>query len=98
MKLGFEKTDIYASSENFETYINSDNNFQNIKINLDITTDKENYWNNATNFFTLVGYFAHMHQVDYFILLDDVQLSKQSWQVETVLKILPVIVVAYFTN
>ena len=48
MKLGFEKTDIYASSENFETYINSDNNFQNIKINLDITTDKRNYWNNAT--------------------------------------------------
>ena len=41
MKLGFEKTDIYASSENFETYINSDNNFQNIKINLDITTDKK---------------------------------------------------------
>ena len=32
MKLGFEKTDIYASSENFETYINSDNNFQNIKL------------------------------------------------------------------
>ena len=27
-----------------------------------------------------------MHQVDYFILLDDVQLSKQSWQVRNRIK------------
>ena len=37
-------------------------------------------------FLPWLGYFALMHQVDYFILLDDVQLSKQSWQVRNRIK------------
>ena len=87
MNLGFEKTDIYPSSENFETYINSDNNFQNIKINFDDTTNKKKTIGiMQPTFLPWLGYFALMHQVDYFILLDDVQLSKQSWQVRNRIK------------
>ena len=37
-------------------------------------------------FLPWLGYFALMEQVDYFVLLDDVQLSKQSWQVRNRIK------------
>ena len=85
--LGFEKTDNHPYGENFETYINSNSTFQNIKIDLGKTISKKKTIGiMQPTFLPWLGYFALMQQVDCFILLDDVQLSKQSWQVRNRIK------------
>ena len=85
--LGFEKTDTYPSNPNFYTYVNKKNNFHNVEINLSKTIVKKNTIGiMQPTFLPWLGYFALMQQVDCFVLLDDVQLSKQSWQVRNRIK------------
>tara|TARA_B110000444_G_scaffold261547_1_gene315071 strand:- start:11846 stop:13114 length:1269 start_codon:yes stop_codon:yes gene_type:complete len=85
--LGFEKKDIYPSNDNFYTYVNTNNNFHNLEINFSKTIVKKNTIGiMQPTFLPWLGYFALMQQVDCFVLLDDVQLSKQSWQVRNRIK------------
>jgi RimJ/RimL family protein N-acetyltransferase len=83
LKLGFAKTTKHSSTKNFENYI-LDYKKTFITEPLDTTIinkDKNVVGIMQPTFLPWLGYFALMEKVDYFVLLDDVQLSKQSWQV-----------------
>lgn len=85
--LGFEKTDEFTSIQDFSNYVNKETKFQNEKIDFGvINKERKTIGIMQPTFLPWLGYFALLEQVDCFVLLDDVQLSKQSWQVRNRIK------------
>tara|TARA_B100002019_G_scaffold291891_2_gene313309 strand:+ start:17734 stop:19011 length:1278 start_codon:yes stop_codon:yes gene_type:complete len=88
INIGFNVIDNLKKIDNFESYeLSMTNLFDEAKVN-----SKEMDLNQKTvgimqpTFLPWLGYFALMNQVDYFVLLDDVQVAKRSWQVRNRIK------------
>ncbi len=87
-KLGFTITENDKLIKDFDSYVLEFNKLVNSKA---LPADNTNNSQKTVGimqptFLPWLGYFALMEQVDYFVLLDDVQLSKQSWQVRNRIK------------
>ena len=74
--------------KDFDSYVLEFNKLVNSKaVSVDNTNNNQKTVGiMQPTFLPWLGYFALMEQVDYFVLLDDVQLSKQSWQVRNRIK------------
>ena len=86
--IGFKIIDNAKQVSNFESYeLSMMDVFDEEKVlSKEIDSNKKTVGIMQPTFLPWLGYFALMKQVDYFVLLDDVQLSKQSWQVRNRIK------------
>ena len=88
INIGFNIIDNLKKINNFESYeLSMTNLFDEAKVNSkEVALNQKTVGIMQPTFLPWLGYFALMNQVDYFVLLDDVQLSKQSWQVRNRIK------------
>ena len=86
--LGFVETNKFDEIKNFNKYeLTLEEKYKSEEIKLENKTlEKNTVGIMQPTFLPWLGYFALMEQVDYFVLLDDVQFSKQSWQVRNRIK------------
>ena len=87
-KLGFTITENYKLIKDFDSYVLEFNKLVNSKaVSVDNTNNNQKTVGiMQPTFLPWLGYFALMKQVDYFVLLDDVQVAKRSWQVRNRIK------------